>query len=120
MRKNATVAIYAPVFTTNSEGSRIKNWGYKQNPVVAPVETFRADIQPHNLSEAEIELWDLCDRKANTKLMLCPRSVNVAINNRAAVTDDADGQTIYYDIFSANAWSHYTEALLVPVQGEGA
>jgi hypothetical protein len=118
MRKNATVSIYVPVLTPNSEGTIIKTWGYKQNPAIAPAATFRADVQPHNLNEAEIELWELGDRKENTKELFGPRVPSVAITSRAAVTEDADGVTRYYDIFAANGWSHYTEALLVPVQGE--
>jgi len=120
MRKNATISIYVPVLSKNSEGTVIKTWGYKQNPVLAPLATFRADVQPHNLNEAEIELWDLCDRKANTKELFGPRIPSIAINNRAAVVEDTDptGATIYYDIFAANAWAYYSDSLLVPVQGE--
>jgi hypothetical protein len=118
MRKNATVSIYVPIVGKNSEGSTAKAWGYKQSPVVAPIETFRADVQPYRLKEAELELWGLSNRISDTKRMFAPNSPNIFMGNRAAVISDFDGVTRYYDIMGSNQWGHHAEPVLVPVQGE--
>jgi hypothetical protein len=119
MRKNATVSVYIPVMAPNTEGTMLKTWGYKQSPATAPATTFRADVQPHLFREVEIELWELCNRQADTKELFVSGSIpSIANGNRAAVTSDYDGVLRLYDILAANQYPHHAECLLVPVQGE--
>lgn len=119
MRKNATVSIYIPAIAQNNEGTAIKTWGYKQTPAVPPAATFRANVQPHMFREVEIELWELCNRQADTKEMfISGYTPSIASNNRAQVVSDYDGATRFYDILAANQYPHHAECLLVPVQGE--
>lgn len=119
MAKNATVSIYIPTNAANSEGTPIKTWGYKQTPAGSPAATFRGDVQPKQLREAEIQLWGLSNRSVDTKeLIIHGRVPSLSIGNRAAVTEDGEGVTRYYDILGVNPWRHHSECTLVPVQGE--
>jgi hypothetical protein len=119
MRKNATVSVYAPTLTPGPEGNPVKTWGYKQTPAIAGLATFRADVQPHLFRELDRELWELCNRQADTKEMFTSGYVpSIANGNRAAVVTDYDGVTRHYDILAANQYPHHSECLLVPLQGE--
>ena len=119
MAKNATISIYIPTLAANAEGTPIKTWGYKQNPAGAPAATVRGDVQPKQLREAEIQLWGLSNRSVDTKeLIIHGRVPALAVGNRAAVVEDVDGVTRFYDILGVNQWRHHGECTLVPVQGE--
>lgn len=118
MIENATVSIYDPVETQNDEGTVIPTWGYKQVPALPPIESFRADVQPHVLTKVEQELFGITDQVTNTKIMFCAYSVNVDVPNRAKVVSDFDGKTKYYSVRAGNIWPGHMEALLVPVVGE--
>jgi hypothetical protein len=105
--------------TKNSEGTKIKLFGYQQSPVVAPIESFRADVQPYRLTEANLEQWGLSNKDADAKKMFYDEiSVNIKINNRVSVVSDFDNSLIYYDIKGTNPWPTHMEAILIPVQGE--
>lgn len=120
MLENATVSIYAPTIAANSEGDRIKTWGYKKTPTPdAPAETFRADVQPKQLSDSEREMFGISDRNANTKILFFSQSQYVALNNRAYVVSDFPGEPAdYFEIKVPNRWPGHGECLLIPVQGE--
>jgi hypothetical protein len=118
MIENATVSIYAPIKAPNDEGTLIDTWGYKQAPVIAPVETFRADVQPHVLSVVEQQVYGITNQSADTKIMFADYSANADIPNRAQVVSDMDGKTKYYNVRAINVWQIHAEYLLVPVVGE--
>jgi hypothetical protein len=117
MMDNATVSVYVPILSINAEGTEIRAWGYKQTPVVDPAETFRADVQPSSLTQAQLEQWGISDAAANMKKLFADLSLYLALNTRVKVTTDEDG-TAYYDVKVVNPWPSHVEALLVPVQGE--
>ena len=118
MIENATVSIYSPVITQNDEGTDISTWGYKQVPALSPVESFRADVQPHTLTIVEQNFFGITDQVSNTKIMFCAYSGNVDVPNRAKVVSDFDGKEKYYSVRAGNIWPGHMEALLVPVVGE--
>lgn len=119
MLDNASVSVYIPIIAKNDEGTPIKTWGYLSSPAVDPVETFRADVQPANLSQAQLEQWGLSNRQSDLKKMFYYTSAYVKLNNRVHVVSDIpnDG-TGYYEIRGTNHWPIHGECLLVPVQGE--
>ena len=80
---------------------------------------MRIDVQPNALTQAELLQWGLSNRAADVKKIFFDYSVNIAINNRAAIVTDYDGgSTIYYEIKGVNQWPCHIEAILVPVIGE--
>lgn len=120
MYKNATVEIYIPVISKNSEGTTVKTWGYKTFPIpLAPVETIVCDVQPANLSQSQIELFGITTRGADAKKMFFQNSSNIAINNRVRVTSFFPSEGVFiYEIKGTNHWPRHAEAILVPVIGE--
>jgi len=119
MLENATVSVYIPVITTNSKGTPEKQWGYKQSPVVAPVEILKADVQPKVLSSTQIMQYGLTDRDCNAKLMYFEFCSNIVENRRVYVVSDFPNELPrYYEIKGVNMWSIHGECLLIPVQGE--
>jgi hypothetical protein len=120
MIENATVKIYIPVIAKNSEGTPTKTWGYKVTPEpIAPIEEFRADVQPARLSEADLQAYGLSNKDSDVKKMYFYQSPNSVLNNRAFILSDFPGESgIYYEIRGSNHWPIHGEALLVPVQGE--
>jgi len=118
MIENATVSIYVPIQTTNDEGTIRNTWGYKQIPMVAPIESFRADVQSKVLSQVEQQAYGISNQAADVKIMFADYSVNADIPNRAKVESDMDGKTKYYTVRAMNIWQIHAEYLLVPVVGE--
>lgn len=120
MYQNATLSVYVPTNTYNSEGDPIKTWGYKVTPTpVAPAEIIRCDVQPKKLSEAECLAWGISDRNANAKLVFFSRSGYIALTTRVKVVSDFPGEgTDYYEVKGVNRWPRHGEAVIVPVQGE--
>lgn len=112
---NGTVSIYAPTVTVNSEGTKIKTFTSE------PVAVFQADVQPHTLSETEREIWGLSSKTAEVKRIFYDGVQPYMVRgNRATVADSVTGVTSVYNIQPVNTWPNHGEALLVPVQGEGA
>lgn len=118
MLDNATVSRYVPVLSKNDEGTTIRTWGYKVTPVVDPIEVFRADVQPANLTQSQLEQWGISNAVADMKKMFYDYSNSGALNTRVKVVSDDDGTTKYYDVKGVNPWPSHGEELLVPVQGE--
>ena len=112
--KNATLYISALTSTKNSEGTKIKKYDFEN-----PLETLRADVQPNVLTTAQIELYGLDSKRANTKKCFCEMSEGsfMTIGNRAKVVFD-DGTTEYYNIQPVNVWRLHKEFLLIPVENE--
>lgn len=117
MYKNATVSIYKQTTARNDEGTKILTYGYLLNPEESPIETLRADVQPHKLTTGDIELYGISDKTAGVKIIFYKSATNMQVANRAKVVSDFDGSTAYYDIKPINLWPQHGEALLVPVVG---
>jgi hypothetical protein len=120
MIENATIKIYVPVITKNSEGTVTKTWGYKTTPEpLAPIETLRADVQPARLSEADIQAYGLTNRSSDAKKIFFAVAPYVNINNRIFVASDFPGEIgCYYEVKGSNHWAIHGEAIVVPVIGE--
>jgi hypothetical protein len=118
MIENATVAIYVPVQTQSDEGTIRNTWGYKQVPALAPIETFRADVQSKVLSQVEQQVYGISNQAADVKIMFADYTENADIPNRAKVESDMDGKTKYYTVRAMNVWQIHAEYLLLPVVGE--
>ena len=103
-----TIKYYAVVSTKNSRGQVVNTF-----PVVTS--HFQASIKPISLSEVQSLGWSVTDMSSNTKFMAYPKGQTIAVLNRIV---DADGN--WYEIRSVNQWSHFPQALLIPVQGESA
>lgn len=120
MIENATVYIFAPIVSKNSEGSIGKSWGYLLPDPTDPVATFRADVQPAALSKNEMLAWGLSNANADVKKMFGILDSSVVPPNRIVVVSDFDDDVAVYTIFGKNRWPGHMEALLVPVVGETA
>lgn len=109
---NATIEIASLTITTNSEGTRIKAYDF-----TTPLESFRADVQPNTLTQAQIDLYGINDKTAETKKCFYTSASYMVSGNRAKVNYD-DGTVEYYNICPQNKWRVHSEALLVPVENE--
>jgi hypothetical protein len=113
---NATISVSALTVTKNEEGTKIKTFDFEN-----PLESFSADVQPHTLTNAQIELYGINAKKANTKKCFCDISGGQYMNpdNRAKVEYN-DGTVEYYNIQPLNYWRYHKEFLLIPVENENA
>lgn len=111
---NATLYISSLIITKNSEGTKIKTFDFDN-----PLETFRADVQPNTLTQAQIDLYGLNSKTANTKkcFVNMDAGVYMQIGNRAKVVYD-DESIEYYNIQPVNKWRFHKEFLLIPVENE--
>lgn len=113
---NATVYVAEVTTTKNSEGTKIKTFDFEK-----ALENFSADVQPNVLTRAQIELYGLNAKTANTKKCFCDISNGdfMALGNRAKVVYKT-GAVEYYDIQPVNVWRFHKEFLLIPVENENA
>lgn len=111
---NATIYVSDLKTIKNQEGTKIKTYDFDN-----PLENFRCDVQPNVLTSAQIELYGLNAKTANTKK--CFININdgnyMTIGNRAKVVYD-NGTTEYYNIQPVNFWRFHKEFLLIPVENE--
>lgn len=113
---NATVYVAEVTITKNSEGTKIKTFDFEK-----ALENFSADVQPNVLTRAQIEVYGLNAKTANTKKCFCNISDGnfMALGNRAKVVFKT-GAVEYYDIQPVNVWRFHKEFLLIPVENENA
>ena len=113
---NATVYISDLKTIKNSEGTKIKTYDFEN-----PLESFRCDVQPNILTQAQIELYGIDAKKANTKkcFINLEDGNNMVSDNRAKVVYD-NGMVEYYNIQPVNVWRFHKEFLLIPVENENA
>lgn len=111
---NAMVYVAELAVTKNAEGTNIKAFDFEN-----PVESFRADIQPNALTTAQIQLYGLNSKTANTKKCFTDLENGsfMKIGNRAKVEYD-DGTVETYGIQPINSWRYHKEFLLIPVENE--
>ena len=111
---NATIYISDLKVTKNSEGTKIKKYDFEN-----PLESFRCDVQPNTLTSAQIELYGINSKTANTKkcFMNFEDGKYMTLGNRAKVIFDT-GEIEYYDIQPSTAWRFHKEFLLIPVENE--
>lgn len=111
---NATVYVSALTVTTNAEGTKIKTYDFENS-----LEYFQSDVQPNVLTRAQIELYGINSKTANTKKCFCDISNGkfMTLGNRAKVIYK-DGTVEYYDIQPVNVWRFHKEFLLIPVENE--
>lgn len=112
MYKNATVYVAGETVRKNREGTKIKSYDFEN-----PLEAFRADVQPNALSEAEVEMYGITEKKAGVRKMFFDHARWLKRGNRAKVQyDDGDSQIFYIE--PVNRWRGHGECLLVPVENE--
>lgn len=111
---NATIKVSDLKITKNSEGTKIKTFDFEK-----PLESFLSDVQPNVLTSAQIELYGISAKTANTKKCFCNISDGeyMISGNRAEVTY-SDGKVEYYNIQPVNVWRFHKEFLLIPVENE--
>lgn len=111
---NATISVSTLTSTKNSEGTLIKKFDFEN-----PLETFQADVQPNVLTRAQIELYGINAKTANTKKCFCDISSGefMTPGNRAKVVYK-NGAVEIYDIQPVNLWRFHKEFLLIPVENE--
>lgn len=112
---NATISVSAQTSTKNSEGTFIKKFDFEN-----PLETFQADVQPNVLTRAQIELYGINAKTANTKKCFCDISSGefMKLGNRAKVVYNKTNAVEYYNIQPVNLWRFHKEFLLIPVENE--
>ena len=111
---NATIYVSDLTTIKNQEGTKIKTYDFDN-----PLESFRCDVQPNTLTSAQIELYGLNAKTANTKKCFINISDGnyMKIGNRAKVVYD-DGTVEYYNIQPVTFWRFHKEFLLIPVENE--
>lgn len=109
---NATIYIATLSQEVNEEGTCINEYDYKN-----PLDTFRADVQPNNLTREQIDLYGINEKTSKTKKVFYTKSVFMLSGNRAKVVYD-NGTIEFYNICPVNEWRVHCEALLIPVENE--
>lgn len=111
---NATIYVSALTVTKNEEGTKIKTYDFDN-----PLESFRCDVQPNVLISAQIELYGINSKTANTKKCFINLEDGkfMTSNNRAKVVYD-DNSVEIYNIQPINVWRFHKEFLLIPVENE--
>lgn len=109
---NCTVYVAEKRTVKNSEGTKINTYDFEN-----PLETFRADVQPNNLTQYQIELYGINSKTADTKKLFFDHSEHLQPGNRVKVVED-DGDERIYDFHVTNKWRFHKEVLLVPVENE--
>lgn len=111
---NATVYISDLKTIKNSEGTKIKKYDFEN-----PLESFRCDVQPNTLTSAQIELYGINSKTANTKKCFINLEDGkfMTLGNRAKVIFD-DTTVEIYNIQPVNVWRFHKEFLLIPVENE--
>lgn len=109
---NATIYVAEETVTKNKEGTKIKGYNFDN-----PLEVIRADVQPNTLSEAELTLYGISEKKAAVKKMFFDNANYLKRGNRAKVVYDNGDVEIYY-IEPVNRWRKHGEVLLIPVGNE--
>lgn len=113
---NATIYVSALTVTQNEEGTKIKTYDFDD-----PLESFRCDVQPNVLTSAQIELYGINSKTANTKKCFINLEDGkfMTLGNRAKVVYDNNSVEIY-NIQPINIWRFHKEFLLIPVENENA
>lgn len=98
----------------NEEGTKIKTYDFDN-----PLESFKADVQPNTLTQAQIELYGLNTKTANTKKCFTDLENGnyMTVGNRVKVEYD-DGTVEYYNVQPVNSWRFHKEFILIPVENE--
>lgn len=111
---NATIYVSDLKTTKNAEGTKIKTYDFDN-----PLESFRCDVQPNVLTSAQIELYGLNSKTANTKKCFINLEDGkfMTLGNRAKVVYD-DNSFEIYNIQPINVWRIHKEFLLIPVENE--
>lgn len=111
---NATIYVSSLTVAKNSEGTKIKKFDFEN-----PLETFKADVQPHVLTSAQMEVYGINSKTANTKKCFINLEDGkfMTLGNRAKVVFD-DTTVEYYNIQPLNVWRFHKEFLLIPVENE--
>ena len=111
---NATIYISDLKTVKDDEGNKIKTFDFEN-----PLESFRVDVQPNTLTSAQIELYGISAKTANTKKCFVDieNANNMVLGNRAKVIYD-DEKVEYYDIQPVTSWRFHKEFLLIPVENE--
>ena len=111
---NAKIYVAELKTEKNSEGTKIKKYDFDN-----PVESFDADVQPNTLTSAQIEVYGINAKTANTKKCFIDmdKGIYMTLGNRAKVVYN-DGKVEYYNIQPVNVWRFHKEFLLIPVENE--
>lgn len=109
---NATIYISELTTTKNAEGTKIKKYDFDN-----PLEVIRADVQPNNLTQLQIDLYGINSKTADTKKCFYESAEYMKLGNRAKVVED-DGSEKIYNIQPVNKWRFHSEVLLIPVENE--
>ena len=110
--KNATLYVAKETVVKNAEGTKIKKFDFD-----APLESFRADVQPNTLSQMQIDLYGINSKTAQTKKCFYEKANYMTNGNRVKVVDD-NGKIGFYNIQPINEWRTHSEVLLIPVENE--
>lgn len=111
---NAEIIVPSMSSCKNSEGSVIRKFDFEE-----PLESFRADVQPNSLSSAQIELYGINSRNANTKKCFSDLKDGsfITAGCRIKVIFD-DGENGFFTAQPANKWRTHREFLLISVENE--
>lgn len=103
---NKTVIVPTKTTTKNSDGVVICGYDYLTNPV-----TFRADVQPLALTEAQVQIYGIDVKRAKNKKIFYEENC-LSIGNRCKIDDDE------YLCKEVNEWRNHFEAMLIYCENE--
>lgn len=112
MYKNATIFVFSETVRKNKEGTKIKTFDYEN-----PLRSFRADVQPNTLTESELKLYGINEKKAKTRKAFLEIGEIIEDNTRVKVETD-EGENGIYTVAPLNKWRRHSEVLLIPVENE--
>jgi hypothetical protein len=98
-----TAYIFSATHGKNSEGQVTTTY--------ALADTLSTDVQPANLTQAQLQTYGISTLASDVKKMFCDANAYLVYGNRVLV------DSTWYDIRGINPWPRHTEVLLVPVQG---
>lgn len=112
---NAMIYVASLTVTKNAEGTKIKKFDFEN-----PLESFPSDVQPNVLTRAQIELYGIDAKTANTKKCFCDigNGNYMTPGNRVKVIYNRGGKAEFYNVQPTNDWNFHKEFLLIPVENE--
>ena len=97
-----TVYVFTPTKTKSTEGIVINTYAY--------ADTLYLDVQPAQLTQAQLQTYGLTVQAANAKKIFVGNDRTMSLLERIVYND------IWYEIRGQNTWPTHQELILAPVQ----
>lgn len=112
--KNATIQVPTVTTTIDDCGDTVREADY-----TTPLESFRADVQPANLTEAQLQQYGITEGGASARKCFCEIGDGSFLKplSRVKVIDDLLGE---YECYAhpVNVWRNHREFILTAIENE--